>query len=298
MCWIDSFTIKAKRDKILKILCQTSNMICPEDFFKLGNTRSLAKDSVASVGRQDKEKGYGHEKLDDEGIIPTTNSETQSVAYQYKDLTFQIHEDEVGASVSVRLEDVLHLAPKHDVLIWDTETCGFKKPAICQIGYLLISDGKIKESREVLLKIPNGIAMEAGAQNIHGISEQDCMWRGEDPIHELSILHNLMTQTFECGGICIGHNVSFDVRAFNFTMEILRNDKRLDKEYFFDTMKKSKDFSPLRTTNGARKNFRLNELYTHLCKCEPCWANLHSALDDVFITAICYCLGRKNNWWR
>lgn len=267
--------------------------VCPDDFYKLacsnGSERLIAGESSSHDNLERSGArfcrnagGDGKRKAEDTEATVSTGG----------------RRCDIGAAVSVQLKDVLDMLPKGEVLVWDTETCGIKKPAICQLGYVLIRNGRVEREREVLLQIPNGVMMETGAQNTHGISAQDCMWKGENPIDELSVLYDLMSQTFGRGGVCVGHNVAFDVRAFNFTMECFRNEKRLDKEPFFDTMRKSRDFSPLLAKNGIRKNFRLNELYTHLCNCEPCWARLHSALDDTYITAICYAKGRERMWWR
>tara|TARA_B110000046_G_C12943861_1_gene377032 strand:+ start:423 stop:914 length:492 start_codon:yes stop_codon:yes gene_type:complete len=163
---------------------------------------------------------------------------------------------------------------------------------------VVVQDGFVSVSCEKVLQIPFGVAIETGAQNLHGITNQMCQWKGVDAVAALSLLHTLMRDIRQRGGICVAHNALFDVRAFNFTMEMFRCPKRLNKEDFFDTLASSRQFSPLRTVNDRRKPFRLEELYLYLCGSEPSWAGLHGALDDTRVTAVCYALGRARNWWR
>jgi len=181
--------------------------------------------------------------------------------------------------------------------VWDTETCGIRHPAICQLGYVVVENGVVSEAHEAVLQLPFGVAMETEAQNKHGISSQRCMWEGVPAVVELTKLHGLMKRVRRSGGRCVAHNAPFDVRAFNFTMDTFRCGLRVEKEDCTDTLALSRAFSPLRTVNDRRKAFRLEELYAHLCGTDPSWANLHSALDDVRVTAVCYALGRRRRWW-
>jgi hypothetical protein len=62
-------------------------------------------------------------------------------------------------------------------------------------------------------------------------------------------------------------------------------------------MKNSKSKSPLFTQNGRRKAFKNSELYFHLFGVHPNWARLHSAFDDVLVTAFNYLEGVEKAWW-
>ena len=71
-------------------------------------------------------------------------------------------------------------------LIFDTETTGMVKwdlppehpsqPDLIQLGMLLVETGswRLRARHSVLVRLAEGVAIEPGAREAHGISEEDC----------------------------------------------------------------------------------------------------------------------------
>jgi DNA polymerase III epsilon subunit-like protein len=181
------------------------------------------------------------------------------------------------------------------VLVWDTETSGLARPAICQIAYILYEDGATVEYCKIL-RLPGGLRMTRQAQEIHKISQSMCD-AGAYPVPELYAFFKLVDHVIEQGGVVVAHNCKFDVRAFNTTSKALGLTIELDDRHMFDTMVSSAAYSPLKTTNGRRKNFKNEELYAHLFGSAPDPTQLHDALGDCRVTAASYAEGKRRGWW-
>jgi DNA polymerase III epsilon subunit-like protein len=182
------------------------------------------------------------------------------------------------------------------VLCWDTETAGLGAPAICQLAYMLVTvDGTIR-TYDKIMKLPEGVHMSQGAMKIHGITAAAAK-QGADPANELLAFWQLAQQVLAEGGTVVGHNVSFDCRAFNYTSEKLGLTHTLEHGHMLDTMRESKTYSPLKTSRGHKKAFKNDELYTFFFDAPPTWAALHNAADDVFVTILNYQEGKRRSWW-
>lgn len=181
------------------------------------------------------------------------------------------------------------------LLCFDTETTGLSTPCICQLAYVFVAvDGSVSETNKIL-KLPIGVSMHPDVVKIHGVTKMMCD-KGCDPTIELSIFWNIVNATLDSGGCVIGHNVSFDVRAFNTTCRLWNMDIVLDRARMTDTMSISKHLSTLRTKDGRRsKAFKNEELYEYLFHESPtAWgATMHNALDDVYVTLLNFQHGRS-----
>jgi len=190
--------------------------------------------------------------------------------------------------------DTLEL--KKPVLIFDTETAGLGAPAICQLSYICMRPGDAVVEYDKILKLPDGIKMSPDAVKIHRVTASMSA-AGADPVQELEAFFNLVSEIKDKGGQIVAHNATFDVRAVNFTADNVGMTQTLKATDVMCTMRCSSAHSPLRTSNGRRKPFRLCELYAHLFGRPPVWARLHSAIDDSRVLALCFFEGAKLGWW-
>lgn len=190
-----------------------------------------------------------------------------------------------------------YAALKRPALIWDTETSGLRPPVILQLAYVLIDATGERASYDELLRLPAGVKIDPRAHAVHGISAADLDRDGVEAAPELEKFHELCARVRREGGVVLGHNISFDCKAFDVTARAHGVELVLDAGDMLCTMHESKRHSPLTTKRGHVKNFKLCELYEHTHGGPPSWARLHSALDDVRVTAYCYVAGAKRGWW-
>ena len=186
------------------------------------------------------------------------------------------------------------------IIVFDTETVGLSPPIICQLAFIHVEHGRVVSEYDQLLQLPPNVKITETARQIHGISEYDCRSHGVDAVGVLSGFVELCRGVLSRGGRIIAHNSAFDARAINMTIERWGASSvipRLENAQLFCTMRKSKSKSPLLTQNGKRKAFKNGELYNHLFGVRPDWARLHSAYDDVMITALNYVEGIEKGWW-
>jgi DNA polymerase-3 subunit epsilon len=100
-------------------------------------------------------------------------------------------------------------------LFLDTETTGFKKSGalvqegqgrVCQVAMILADEtGKILSQMSTLIR-PAGWTIQAGAQRIHGITDQDCEVNGV-PQEDVISFYNLMINRATA---IVAHNSNFD----------------------------------------------------------------------------------------
>jgi DNA polymerase III epsilon subunit-like protein len=199
-------------------------------------------------------------------------------------------------AVDKKLDQVLGCTTG-ELLVFDTETAGLRQPAVIQLAYIhRHADGTQTESNS-LLRLPSGISIDPRAAMVHGITKKRLDQEGLDPVTEIGLFRNTVDDVMRRNGTIVGHNVGFDCRAIDYTLEFLGEKPFLSNVACRDTMKESFRHSPLRTLNNRVKNFKLDELYSHLFGSLPLWASLHNALDDVKVTLMCFDEGRVRSWW-
>lgn len=184
----------------------------------------------------------------------------------------------------------------NSVLVWDTESSGLSSPAVCQLSYVILKPGGEIVEYDKILKLPKGVRMSPDATKIHKITAEMAA-KGADTAVELTKFFDLVAEIIQEGGKVVAHNAQFDVRAINFTAEKFEMTQQLQVSDCMCTMRSSSPHSPLKTSNGRRKPFKLAELYNHLFGQPPAWAELHNSLDDSRVLALCYLEGRKESWW-
>lgn len=103
-------------------------------------------------------------------------------------------------------------------LIFDTETTGMVKrkiapehesqPDLIQLGMLLVdtSDWKSHARHAMLVRLAEGVRIEPGAKQAHGISEADCERYGVPAAVACSLFNQLCIQA----DVIVAHNMSFD----------------------------------------------------------------------------------------
>ncbi len=184
---------------------------------------------------------------------------------------------------------------KEELIFADTETTGIHQPFVLQLAYYHIKGGVVEEYCEVL-KLPSGVRIDPVAQRVHGIT-LEMTHNGADPTVELTKFLDVCERVLASGGKVVFHNSSFDCRAINQTADKLGMGRRLDVDKTLCTMKTSAQHSPLKTVNGRRKAFRLEELYSHLHGVPPAWAKLHDAAADTRVLVHSFVAASRLGWW-
>ena len=103
-------------------------------------------------------------------------------------------------------------------LIFDTETTGrvdFRlppsdpsQPDLVQLGMLLVDTGTwtTRSQISMLVRTRPGVTIEAGAQDTHGISAEDCGRYGVDP----DVAMRLFLELYGRADVVVAHNLQFD----------------------------------------------------------------------------------------
>jgi len=129
-------------------------------------------------------------------------------------------------------------------LIFDTETTGMvrfrdpytnsSQPDLVQLGFLMVdtADWSIRNQGSFLVKLrEEASGIDEAAENIHGISDQDCLTFGIEHATALDIFENLCNNA----DFVVGHNVRFDVMVMQAAYYRGRN-----KESFRDLFSSKK----------------------------------------------------------
>jgi DNA polymerase III epsilon subunit-like protein len=188
------------------------------------------------------------------------------------------------------------------LIVFDTETTGFKPAIICELAYFKFECGQLVKTYDELFQLPVGVKIEERACKTHGITEKDCTERGVDPVAALEAFAVECSNVLLNGGRIVGHNVGFDVRAVRETRAAhcvieFGDNQDLDVKDTFCTQRVSRKYSNLKDKANRTKAFSNSELYEFLYGQKPVWARLHSAFDDIKVTALNYAEGIVRGWW-
>jgi len=157
-------------------------------------------------------------------------------------------------------------------LIFDTETTGMVKwdlppehpsqPDLIQLGMLLVETGswRLRARHSVLVRLAEGVSIEPGAREAHGISEEDCARFGVAPIVACSLFNQLCLQA----DLIVAHNMSFD-RSVMLTALYRLGDKpdRMQGKRLVCTKEASTDVLKLPGRYGSYKWPTLAEAYQY-----------------------------------
>lgn len=156
--------------------------------------------------------------------------------------------------------DVAAIVKRLPLVVWDVEANGLSEPLICQLAYVHVdAQGSVSCYNEVW-PLPHGARMSAAATKVHGLTEERVSRSGIRPPEALREFAHLLDDVLREGGTVVGHNVSFDCRAFRDTAKHWHVPCVLDKGRMFDTYRESVRFSPLLNAAGRRKAFKNDEL--------------------------------------
>lgn len=171
-------------------------------------------------------------------------------------------------------------------LLFDTETTGFKNPHIIQLAYLLFEeDGAILEQKNYLFDIPDGIQIDKGASDAHGLYKEDLIG---NPLFK-TFIDEFLQKLTDCDKI-VCHNTDFDIRMVK--TEAYRNHRAINLHEINSkticTMKVSTNLVKIPHARwvGKYKWPKLNELHQFLFNED--FENAHDALGDVLATYRCY----------
>ena len=259
----------------MSIVTYTTPCVGPRDFFVLGASGFNTDISDALEFESEERRCSGpHAEPPEPEPEPETESETSRMP-----------------SLDLR---VLGDRP---VVVFDTETTGLLNPCVLQLAFIHIEHGVAVEEYNQLWLLPHGARIDPRAQAVHGISADQVRRDGVGAALELERFHDLCADVVSRGGRVVAHNANFDCKALTYTANAHGSTRQWKASDCFCTMRESKARSPLKTKNGHRKAFKNDELYTHTHGGPPSWARLHSAIDDVRVTACCYVAGAARGWW-
>ncbi len=172
-------------------------------------------------------------------------------------------------------------------LIFDTETTGMvqfrqppehaSQPDLIQLGMLLV-DCRTWEPRarhSTLVRLGEGVTIDPGAKEAHGISEEDCARYGVDPIVACSLFNQACMQA----DIIVAHNLSFDASIMKTALYRIGNKPhRLDGRQQVCTKEATTDVLKLPGKYGYKWP-TLAEAYRHYTGLEI--EGAHDALVDT-----------------
>jgi DNA polymerase III epsilon subunit-like protein len=188
-------------------------------------------------------------------------------------------------------------------MFFDTETTSISPPIVCQLAFVVFESGIPVFQYDNVLTLPANTTVAPQAFKVHGISTRDCSTKGVCAVQALEFFAATAKGILSQGGRVVAHNSQFDCRAIQTTRNAWSiigtpENPELSQDDFFCTMKESKKHSNLFDKRGHRKAFKNSELYQHFHDGrEPTWARLHSAIDDVLVTAHNYISGEHAEWW-
>jgi DNA polymerase-3 subunit epsilon len=173
-------------------------------------------------------------------------------------------------------------------LIFDTETTGMVKwkrppedsgqPDLIQLGMLLVEtdDWKARARHSVLVRLNDGVTIDPGAQEAHGISEADCEQYGVASIVACSLFNQLCMQA----DVIVAHNMSFDQSIMLTALHRLGGKpSRMEGKRLICTKEESTDVLKLPGKYDSYKWPTLAEAYRHFTGEEVIGA--HDALVDT-----------------
>ena len=156
-------------------------------------------------------------------------------------------------------------------LIFDTETTGMvqfrrppedaSQPDLIQLGMLLVDtvDWQPRARHSTLVQLAEGVSIDPGAREAHGISEEDCARYGVAPIVACSLFNQACMQA----DIIVAHNLAFDVSIMKTALFRIGNKPhRLDGRQQVCTKEASTDVLKLPGKYGYKWP-TLAEAYLH-----------------------------------
>lgn len=191
------------------------------------------------------------------------------------------------------------------ILVFDTETTGLPKyrnasifrtddwPYVVQLSFLLYdaAQNEILDSGDYVIKLPTGIAIEPGAEAVHGISNEKCITEGIAMADALTHFNRAGAEA----DVFVAHNIMFDKRLLMVEARRLNTTHPFGEKGNwkpdFCTMKETTDMCKIavkseRTGETYYKYPKLAELHKHLFGYVP--EGLHDSMADIMVCLRCY----------
>ena len=184
-------------------------------------------------------------------------------------------------------------------IVFDTETTGIgRRHVVVQMAMLFLdADGSVLSAYSRLWRPPKWRKIDPSAEKVHGIGEERLKRDGRNTFVELALMQRIFAAAVEAGVRLVAFNGRFDCRLLKQTAVFFGvREWSLCEKHVLCTASKSRVHSPLRSTRGSKIGFSNVTLFEHLFKRAPD-AQLHSALDDTIVTAMCYVRGLQKRWW-
>ena len=193
------------------------------------------------------------------------------------------------------------------VLVLDSETTGLPPksrilnkntmgewPHMVQLSYLIYNTdtNKLVKTADHIIKIPADIDVSEESYNLHNISKEKSLTRGESVV---DVLNQLIS---DMGGVdvVVAHNYKFDsnmvmVEMMRNNMDIKKYMSIINTRRVCCTMKDSTSFCNIQMISKFDdkpylKPPKLSELHEKLFGITP--VNLHNSLNDAIVTLRCY----------
>jgi len=183
-------------------------------------------------------------------------------------------------------------------LVFDTETNGGTTQVCIELAYIVFDRDFTELHRyKSYWTLPRGHSIHFHAESVHGISEETLRNQGVDPRPGLEQFYKWVDRIASCGGVVVAHNAAFDAAVIRNTSRLNGIPRTLEKEECFCTMRRAAQYAGCKNKRGQQRCPKNSELYTILHDTTPTWATLHSALDDVRVTAMNLHAGRNRGWW-
>jgi len=182
-------------------------------------------------------------------------------------------------------------------LVFDTETNGGTDQLCIELAFIVFDRNFVELYRHRnYWTLPVGHSMNVYAENVHGISERTLREQGVDPRQGLEHFYEWVDRVSN-GGVIVAHNAVFDASVISKTSQKNGLARRLTAAECFCTMRRAKQYAGCKNKRGQQRYPKNAELYEILHGDAPTWARLHSALDDVRVTARNLETGRNHGWW-
>lgn len=164
----------------------------------------------------------------------------------------------------------------HNFLFIDTETTGFPKNGnriqdgqarVCQVAMILSApDGRTLAEFSTLIR-PDGWNIHAGAQAVHGITDEMCSLYGLPQRQVMDIYYQFASKS----GQKVAHNEKFDRQMIDIENAYYCNEDLISEHQWYCTMMTN-------TTYGGKWP-KLVDLYRQKCGKEL--INAHDAMADT-----------------
>ena len=185
-------------------------------------------------------------------------------------------------------------------LFFDTETTGlpidFKIPRyvvsnwprLVQLSWIITDEkgNRLKTADHIVR--PSGFTIPKDASDLHGITTQTAMQKGEDLA---SVIAEFM-EDFNTADLIVGHNIEFDKNVLGAEMIRMGLRDTVDSKKAVCTMKSSKDYCAL--PNKKKDGYKypnLQELHKKLF--DKPFEDAHNSASDIAATERCFWKLRK-----